>query len=155
MVGWNGTLMNNCLSGKKFIIFSKSVLCLFLSSLRAIVTWNEPGSTLYTTISGPQSCYIIVKRFGFLSNEWKLAITIDISIYILNWFWTNLKKVSFVVKRQKKNLFVLQKDFCAPGTQTRIVDIDNRLCWVIEMSVCAGKACPNSFYLDKARPQKS
>ena len=35
---------------------------------------------------------------------------------------------------RKRNLFALQKEYCAPGTQTRIVDIDNRFCRDIEKS---------------------
>ena len=42
---------------------------------------------------------------------------------------------------------------CAPGTQTHIVDIDNRFCREIEKSFCAGKVYPNTFYLDNTRPQ--
>ena len=40
---WNGTLGDNCLLGTNFIFFyqRKSVFCLFLSSLRALVTSNE------------------------------------------------------------------------------------------------------------------
>ena len=33
---------------------------------------------------------------------------------------------------RKRRLFVLQKEYCAPGTQTRIADIDNRFCREIE-----------------------
>ena len=38
---------------------------------------------------------------------------------------------------KKWNSFDLQKEYCAPGTQTRIVDIDNRFCQEIEKAFCA------------------
>ena len=54
---------------------------------------------------------------------------------------------------RKRNLFDLQKEYCALGTQTLIADIDNRFCREIEKSFCAGKVYPNTLYLDKRRPQ--
>ena len=46
---------------------------------------------------------------------------------------------------RKRNFFHLQKEHCAPGTQTRIADIDNRFCRGIEKSFCAGKVLPEHF----------
>ena len=40
---------------------------------------------------------------------------------------------------RKRNLFDLQKEYCAPGTQTHIVDIDNRFCQEIEKSFLQAK----------------
>ena len=44
---------------------------------------------------------------------------------------------------RKRNLFDLQIENCAPGTRTRIADIDNRFCREIGKSFSAGKVYPN------------
>ena len=36
---------------------------------------------------------------------------------------------------RKRSLFDLQKEYCAPGTQTRIADFENRFCREIEKSI--------------------
>ena len=55
---------------------------------------------------------------------------------------------------RKRNLFDLQKDYCAPGTDMRIADLDNRSCREIEKFFCAGKVYPNPLYLVNIRPQR-
>ena len=45
---------------------------------------------------------------------------------------------------RKGNLLDLQKEYCAPCTQTRIADIDNRFCRVIEKSLCR-QSLPEHF----------
>ena len=52
-------------------------------------------------------------------------------------------------------MFDLQKDYCAPGTQTHIADFDKRFCQEIVKSFCAGKVYPNILYLDKTRPNEN
>ena len=56
---------------------------------------------------------------------------------------------------RKKNSFDLQKEYLAPGTQTRIADIDNRFCREVEKSVCADKVYPNTLHLDNTRPNEN
>ena len=45
-------------------------------------------------------------------------------------------------------------ELSAPGTQTRIAVIDNRLHREIEESFCAGKDYPNTLYLDNTSPMR-
>ena len=54
---------------------------------------------------------------------------------------------------RKRILFDLQRNFCEPGTQTRIADVDNRFCREIEKSFCAGKFNPITVFSDNIRPQ--
>ena len=42
-------------------------------------------------------------------------------------------------------MFDLQKEYCAPGTQTRVADIDNLFCREIEKSFCAGIVYANTI----------
>ena len=78
----------------------------------------------------------------------------DISINILNWLLTLFNNLNPLTKRQeKKNLFTFQKEWCAPGTQTSIADLDNRICRGMDMSFCADKLYLNTFYLDNTRLQ--
>ena len=49
---------------------------------------------------------------------------------------------------RKRIFFDPQNDDCAPATQTRIADLDNRFCREIEKSFCAGKVYPNSHESD-------
>ena len=53
---------------------------------------------------------------------------------------------------KKRKPFDIQKEYCSPGTQTRIADIDNRFCREIEESFSAGKIYPNTLFLDNTRP---
>ena len=65
----------------------KKRVCLFLSSLRALLTkkeFCEQITRLSTIINGSRSCYVTVKRLAFLSAETKLARTIQIFNNILN-----------------------------------------------------------------------
>ena len=88
---------------------------------------KQPGSTRSTSINGSRSCYMTTKRFPYLSVGTILDRAIDISNNILDRFWALFKNLNPLNKRQKnRSLFVLQKEYCAPGTQTRIADIDNR-----------------------------
>ena len=90
---------------------------------------KQPSYTLSTNLNGSRSCYITVKRVSFLSVESIIVRVLHISNNNLSCFWTIFKNVDSLAKRQKKkNLFDLQKEYCAPGTETRIADIDNRFC---------------------------
>ena len=40
---------------------------------------------------------------------------------------------------RKRNMFDLQKEYCAPSTQTHIADIDNRFCQEMEKSFLQAK----------------
>ena len=94
---------------------------------------KQPGSTISTSINGTRSCYVTTKRFAFLTVGTILAYnTKDISNNILNWLWALFEIVNPLTKRQEKNLFDLQKKYCALGTQAHIADIDNRFCQEIE-----------------------
>ena len=63
----------------------------------------------------------------------------------------NRKHLHQVTK--KRIYFDPQKQYCAPGTQTRIADIDNRFCQEIEKCFRAGKIYPNTLSLDNTRLQ--
>ena len=54
---------------------------------------------------------------------------------------------------RKSNSIDPQKEYCAPGTQMPIADIDNGFCPEIQKSLCAGKIYPNALYLDNTRLQ--
>ena len=84
---------------------------------------KQPGSTLPTAINVSRSSYII----AFLSVETILARTIHICNNISNWFRTLFKNVNHSRKRQEKFFFHLQKEYCAPGTQTLITASAERL----------------------------
>ena len=98
---------------------------------------KQLGSTLSTTINGTRSCYIATNRFAFLSVETLLGRSVHICNTILNGVWTLFKNVKQMTRKRKS--FDLQKEYCAPGTQTRIADLDNRSCREVEKSFCAGK----------------
>ena len=65
---------------------------------------KQQGSTVCTTIKVSRRCYIIAKRFAFLSFETILARTIHIFNSLLNWFWTLFKNVYPLTKRQEKGI---------------------------------------------------
>ena len=107
-----------------------------------------------TTINGSRSCYKTTKRFGFLSVGTILARTINISKKHLEFIFDSLgKRKPLEQTTRKRNLFDLQKKYCAPGTRTRIADVDNRFSREIEKASCAAKINPNTLFLDNTRHQ--
>ena len=47
--------------------------------------------------------------------------------------------------KRKSNSFDLQKEYCSPGTRTRIADIDNRFCRENEKSFFCRQTSPENF----------
>ena len=100
---------------------------------------KQSGSTLSTTKNGSRSCYITAKTIACLSVERILTRTIHISNKTLNWLWTLFKNVNPLTKRRKKYFLDIQKEYYAPGTQTRIANIDNCFWREIEKFFVPGK----------------
>ena len=94
------------------------MLCLFLSTLRALVTWKELfDQTTELTPSHnhiwTSEFYKTVKGFAILSVEKILTSTIDIPSNILNWFWTLFKNVNPLPKRTAKGTCLIFKRYIA------------------------------------------
>ena len=117
---------------------------------------KQPDSTFSKTINASRSCYITVKRFAFLSAEAILSRTIDNPNNMLNWFWTLFKNVTPLTKRQKKrNSFDRQKEYFAPGKQTRVEDNDNGFYRGIAKVFLRGQSLPEHFVFGQyASPMK-
>ena len=137
----------------------RNVFCLFVSSLRVLVTLKElcEQKTIFHTfhnhkwisdlLHNRQEIRISLCWNTFCQDnrhlQWHLELTLD-----------SLQKCTHLDQTtRKRNLFDLQKKYCAPGSQLRIVDIDKRFCPEIQKSFCAGKVYPNTLYLDKTRLQ--
>ena len=111
---------------------SKETTCFVCFRLFCVLLWKfvhkQPGSAFFTNKNVSRSFYKTIKRFASLFVETLLARTKHISNGFFELILDSLQKCKhFGQTTWKKTLFDLQKEYYAPGTQTRSADIDNLL----------------------------